>query len=135
MANEFDTDALAAAWEAALAAPDWAGAPMWFHGDLHSGNLLSRDGRLIAVIDFGTCGTGDPAMDALPGWWLFSDESREVFRQAGEFDADTWERGRGWALTIALVALPYYVDTNTRFADMSRRAITEVLGDHRGAVD
>ena len=125
--NEFDSDAVTEAWASALTAPDWADQPAWFHGDLHSGNLLSHRGRLTAVIDFGVCGVGDPAVDAMAGWWLFSDESREVFRRAGQFDDDTWQRGRGWALSIALIALPYYVETNPRFADMSRRAIREVL--------
>jgi aminoglycoside phosphotransferase (APT) family kinase protein len=102
---------------------------VWFHGDLHSGNLLSHRGQLTAVIDFGGCGIGDPAIDAIAAWWLFSDGSRGVFRQASQFDDDTWARGRGWALSVALIALPYYVDTNPIFADMSRRAIREVLGD------
>lgn len=129
VADEFDSGELVRAWEDALQASDWAGPPAWFHSDLHSGNLLARDGRLVAVIDWGDCAVGDPAIDAIAGWWLFDAESREVFREAAGFDDETWSRGRGWALSVALVALPYYVQSNPGFADMSRRAIREVLAD------
>ena len=51
-------------WTDAVAA-EWHGEPVWFHGDVAEGNLLLSDGRLAAVIDFGTCGVGDPACDAV----------------------------------------------------------------------
>jgi aminoglycoside phosphotransferase (APT) family kinase protein len=60
--GRIDTDAAGAVWEAALGA-EWDGSPVWFHGDVASGNLLVEDGRLSAVIDFGTSGVGDPACD------------------------------------------------------------------------
>jgi Ser/Thr protein kinase RdoA (MazF antagonist) len=31
---------------------------VWFHGDVAPDNLLVRDGRLAAVLDFGLCGEG-----------------------------------------------------------------------------
>jgi aminoglycoside phosphotransferase (APT) family kinase protein len=49
-----DADAVIATWEAALQAPAWRGPPVWIHGDLQSGNLLAQQGRLSAVIDFGS---------------------------------------------------------------------------------
>ena len=55
-----------AIWERAVAS-EWEGHPVWFHGDVAEGNLLLRDGRLAAVIDFGTSGVGDPACDAWGG--------------------------------------------------------------------
>jgi hypothetical protein len=39
-----------------------------------------------------------------------------------------WERGRGWAIVQAIVALPYYVDTNPVMADTARRTLDAVLG-------
>ena len=33
-------------------------------------------------------------------------------------DDDTWERGRGWALSIALIILPYYKHTNPVFVSL-----------------
>ncbi|MSQ08345.1 MAG: aminoglycoside phosphotransferase family protein [Dehalococcoidia bacterium] len=129
-----DTGAATAAWEAALQAPRWHGAPVWTHGDLQSGNLLSVKGRLSAVIDFGCLGVGDPACDLIVAWNLFSPESRDVFRAALPVDDATWARGRGWALSVGLIALPYYKDTNPVLAGINRYAIDAVLADHkRGA--
>ena len=48
-----DGQAATAAWERVLALPQWEGRPGWLHGDLMPGNLLTRHGRLTAVIDFG----------------------------------------------------------------------------------
>src|SRR5579871_6107301 len=45
-----DTGAATEAWEAALQAPIWHGPPVWIHGDLQAGNLLSVEGRLSGVI-------------------------------------------------------------------------------------
>lgn len=74
---------------AALAAP-WHGAPVWFHGDVSWGNLLVRQGRLGAVIDFGTSGVGDPACDLAIAWTLFEGKSREAFRAGLPADEAMW---------------------------------------------
>jgi aminoglycoside phosphotransferase (APT) family kinase protein len=73
------------------------------------GNLLLVRGRLSAVIDFGTCGVGDPACDLAIAWTLLDPESREAFRDRLAVDADSWARGRGWALwkTLATGAATY----------------------------
>jgi aminoglycoside phosphotransferase (APT) family kinase protein len=130
LADTFDNGALTAAWSAALAAPAWDGPPVWIHGDLQSGNLLAVRGRLHAVIDFGCLGVGDPACDLMVAWNLLSAESRVAFRAALAVDDATWARGRGWALTVGLVAFPYYRDSNPVLAGISRRAIEAVLADH-----
>jgi len=122
-----DVDAVTAAWDAALHAPAWHGAPVWIHGDLSSGNLLVVRGRLSAVIDFGCLGVGDPAADLSVAWALFTGESREAFRAALAVDDATWARGRGWALYPALLALPYYIDTNPAIVASARHTIEEVL--------
>ncbi len=62
--DEIDTDLALDVWETALASP-WTGMPVWVHGDVAVGNLLVRDGRLSAVIDFGSSGVGDPACDTV----------------------------------------------------------------------
>jgi aminoglycoside phosphotransferase (APT) family kinase protein len=53
-----------------------------------------------------------------------------VFRTALAVDDATWARGRGWALSVALIALPYYENTNPVIVASSRHAIDEVLADH-----
>lgn len=120
-------------WDEALAIPKWEATPVWCHGDLHAANLLAQDGRLVAVIDFGLMGVGDPAVDLIVGWSLLDKQSRAIFRDAVDVDDHTWKRGRSWAFSIALVALAYYRDTNRYLADMSRRVIEAVQADSKGA--
>ncbi|MEY9863964.1 aminoglycoside phosphotransferase (APT) family kinase protein [Catenulispora sp. GAS73] len=125
-----DAPAVLAAWDRVMATPAWSGAPVWIHADLQGGNLLARDGRLAAVIDFAPS-LGDPAVDLLPAWNLFEGDARAAFRAALGVDDDTWERGRGWALSIALVALPYYtrLGTNPRIVADSWHDIDALLKD------
>lgn len=122
-----DPGAATAAWEAALGAPAWPGPAVWIHADLQPGNVLLADGRLSAVIDFGCLGLGDPAVDLITAWYVLPAEARGVFRSALERDDAAWERGRGWALSIALDELRYYRDTNPVMASIARRVIHAVL--------
>ncbi len=126
-----DTAAVTAAWEAALNAPEWHRPPVWFHGDLLPGNLLVEQGKLSAVIDFGSLGVGDPACDLMAAWGLFSGESRTVFRAALAVDDATWARGRGWALSQALIFIPYYLNTNPVGVARAHHTIDAVLADHQ----
>src|SRR4051812_41323888 len=57
--GEIDTGAVTAAREESLATPAWDGPPVSVHGDLAPGNLLLRDGRLSAVLDFAPLDAGD----------------------------------------------------------------------------
>ena len=98
--------------------------------DLLPGNLLVRNGRLTGVIDWGSLGVGDPACDLIPAWGALAADARDAFRAELGVDDATWARGRGWALSIGLVALPYYVETNRVFADTARVLIRETLADH-----
>ncbi len=106
-----DTERASAVWDAALAA-SWDGRPVWFHGDMASGNLLVSNGRLAAVIDFGTSGVGDPACDLVIAWTLFSGDSRRAFHDRVGQNAATWARARGWALWKALITLAWDADIN-----------------------
>ncbi|MBK9125616.1 MAG: aminoglycoside phosphotransferase family protein [Chloroflexi bacterium] len=123
-----DTRAAQQAWEESLVATAWDRPPVWIHGDLLPGNVLVQHGRISAIIDFGCLGTGDPAYDLIPAWSWFGPAARSVFRAAVEVDDATWLRGRGVALAVALVALPYYKDTNWMLADIARYTIAQVLG-------
>jgi aminoglycoside phosphotransferase (APT) family kinase protein len=125
-----DANAVTAAWEAALQAPAWQGPAVWLHGDLLASNLLAQHGRLSAVIDFGCLGVGDPACDTMVAWTYLSAETRKVFRAALPVDDATWARGRGWALSFGLIALPYYQSTNPVLSGIARYAIDEALADH-----
>jgi len=123
----FDAAAMTTLWDAALSAPGWDGPPVWFHGDFHTGNLLTTDGRLSAVIDFGELGIGDPACDLTIAFTLMSAGSRVAFRAALGVDESTWTRGRGWALATGLNAYTSYAAVNPWIAAQTTRQITEAL--------
>ena len=117
LADQVDVDACKAIWRAALRSA-WSTAPVWFHGDVAVGNLLTTEGRLSAVIDFGTCGIGDPACDLVIAWTFLRDDERKIFHEAVGLPDDAWARGRGWALWKALITItepesPQY-ETQTR---------------------
>jgi len=124
-----DTAAASRAWQAALDARDWDRAPVWIHGDLHGGNLLVDQGMVSAVIDFGGLAVADPACDLMVAWTYLPAGAREAFRDGVSCDDDAWARGRGWALSMALIAIPYYTRTNPKFAAEARRWLHEVLID------
>lgn len=128
----FDTDSILAVWEDVLSAPDWSGAPCWIHSDLMPSNLLGADGRLTAVLDFGAVGVGDPAVDLIPAWNLLAPSVRPVFRDGVGVDEATWARGRGWALSMAVIQLPYYRNSNPVISGNARYVIGQILGE-RGA--
>jgi aminoglycoside phosphotransferase (APT) family kinase protein len=125
--NAFDAAAITAVWDAAVHAPEWNQAPTWYHGDFHTGNLLTVDGRLSAVIDFGGLGRGDPARDLMMAFTLMSSRSRAAFREALGVDDASWARGRGWALVGGLNAYVAYAATNPRVAEQTTRQIRAAL--------
>jgi aminoglycoside phosphotransferase (APT) family kinase protein len=102
LGDRVDRAAALAVWERAVSS-SFAGEPVWFHGDVAEGNLLVRDGRLAAVIDFGTSGVGDPACDVVIAWTYLRGEAREAFRAALGADPGVWARGAGWALWKSLI--------------------------------
>jgi aminoglycoside phosphotransferase (APT) family kinase protein len=134
LARAVDSDAVTAAWEAALSAQEWERSPVWIHGDLDSRNLLVERGRLRAVIDFGSLGVGDPACDVMVAWKVLPAETRDIFRTALSVDEATWARGRGWALSQALIALSYYtLATNPVLVQEAQRWMAEAMADHARA--
>lgn len=116
-------------WEKYRNAPRWSNSPVWLHGDLLPSNLLVQDGKLHAVIDFGLAGIGDPACDMIPAWSLFDAASRVAFKEALGIDEDTWDRGKGWALSIAVIIIPYYLHTNPVLLSVAKRMIEEITRD------
>jgi aminoglycoside phosphotransferase (APT) family kinase protein len=102
--GRIDSAAARAVWACAMVTEITA-PPVWFHGDVAPGNLLMRDGRLSAVIDFGTSGVGDPACDLAIAWTVLDGPAREVFRDEMPWDESTWARGRAWALWKTMLTL------------------------------
>ncbi len=129
------TDAATAIWDHAAQLPLWDGPDTWIHADMMPGNVLTRNGRLAAVIDFGCAGIGDPSQDLTVAWMLLPASVRPAFRRAVGTDDATWLRGRARALSMALGHLDYYRETNPVMADNARYTIREVLADYYGVRD
>ena len=135
LGSTIDAAAATAAWEAALRAPEWERSPVWIHGDLDARNLLARDGRITAVIDWGCLGVGDPACDVAVAWKMLDADARDVFRTALSVDDATWARGRGWVLSQALNALSYYtLETNAVLVREAERWLAEAVGASASSV-
>jgi aminoglycoside phosphotransferase (APT) family kinase protein len=99
--------ARAAALLAAADVPPTDVAPALCHADFHAGNLLVDDGGApAAVIDWGDCSAGDPAIDLAIGWSLVPPAARAAFLRAyGDVTPATWARARVGALSRQGLAL------------------------------
>ena len=127
--SEIDADAVSEIWEEALHASEWSRSGVWLHGDLDARNLLVVDGKISAVLDFGTLGVGDPAAEVMVAWKVFDAQSRDIFRSSLDVDDATWTRARAWAVSQAVIALAYYTpDTNAVLVGEARRWLAEALG-------
>ncbi|MEO5806856.1 aminoglycoside phosphotransferase family protein [Devosia sp.] len=104
--------------------------PVWVHGDIAVGNLLTSDGRLSAVIDFGGAAVGDPSCDLVLAWVFLEGQSRALFRTAVPVDEPTWARAGAWALWKAAFQLAndqvVHPDENPPLD-----VIAAVIADHR----
>ncbi len=127
-----DTDAARAIWDHAIQLAPWEGPETWIHADMMPGNVVTRNGRLAGVIDFGAAGPGDPSQDLIVAWMLLPANVRPAFRRATGADDATWLRGRARALSMALGHLDYYSDTSPVLAGNARYTIREVLADYHG---
>jgi aminoglycoside phosphotransferase (APT) family kinase protein len=125
LTGRIDAALARAIWETALAST-WDAPGVWVHGDVAAGNLLVREGRLAAVIDFGCIGVGDPACDLTIAWTLFKKTARTTFRQAMKMNEATWARARGWALWKALI-VSWRSDDASGVARDAQRVLDEVL--------
>jgi aminoglycoside phosphotransferase (APT) family kinase protein len=81
------------------------------------------------ALDWGAMCVGDPACDAKVAWAVLDAETRPVVRELLEIDDATWMRGRGWAVSQALIALPYYRHTYPVIVRQARRWLAEALAD------
>jgi len=104
--------------------------PVWIHGDIAVGNLLVRDGRLGAVIDFGGCAVGDPACDLVITWVFLEGAGRDAFRLSVPADEAMWARARGWALWKAALVLANNSVINPN-ENSPRSVIEAVIAEHR----
>ncbi|WP_033298457.1 aminoglycoside phosphotransferase APH(3') [Psychromonas ossibalaenae] len=127
--NEIDTETVIAVWDKA-SEHEWSQPSVWFHGDMSLGNILVKDGKLSAIIDFGCSAVGDPACDLAIAWTLFEGNSRRIFEEKRNVDAYTWNRGRGWALWKALIIWSG-IDSNQSDRNKVEQIVREIVIDHQ----
>lgn len=125
--NDIDTHAAQKLWKSCINAPDWHKKPAFIHGDLLPTNIVVHNNHISGIIDFDLSGTGDPSIDLLPAWSMLSPDARETFRATVGVDDATWLRSQGWALSIALIIIPYYKETNPVLTAIAYRMINELL--------
>lgn len=114
-------------WGEGLVAPLWNGPPVWLHGDLHPGNMITGDGAISAVIDFGDLTSGDPAGDLSVAWMMFEADERAIFRTAaGGCDDATWGRAKANALAHAVICHGASTD-DPMIAAIGQRTLSLVL--------
>ncbi|WP_406398486.1 aminoglycoside phosphotransferase family protein [Streptomyces uncialis] len=101
-----ELDRVQAVWDDALAAPEWDGPPLWLHGDLHPANVVTTDGTLAGVIDFGDMCKGDPAVDVAAAWVLLpAGSAARFFDTYTRADEAMIRRARGLAAVKSLVLI------------------------------
>lgn len=116
-------------WENAILT-EWKGFPLWVHGDISPGNLLTQNGKLTAVIDFGQLSAGDPACDLAIAWTFFEGKSRELFRSILSLDDNTWLRARAWTLWKFMIVAAGMTQWNAAEAEMPFQIINTVIEDY-----
>ena len=93
-----------------------------------TGNILLRDGRLHAVIDWSASGEGDPAADLVVAW-TFPPSARAAYRAAVCIDDDAWLRARAIGLSQAVRPIPYYELTIPHAVSVTRRRLAALMAD------
>jgi aminoglycoside phosphotransferase (APT) family kinase protein len=124
-----DVRAVRRAWDQCREGARDAVPPVLVHGDLIPGNLLVRDGRLTAVLDWGGLGAGDPAQDLIPAWSVLDEAGAAAFRQDLDVDEATWLRARGFALEQAVGGVVYYTPRRHPLGSVMQRTLQRLLAD------
>jgi aminoglycoside phosphotransferase (APT) family kinase protein len=118
------------AWDDALTTPIDT-APVWLHGDLHPMNVLSKNGRLSAVIDWGDICAGDAATDLACVWALLPDPAmrRAALSAYGGISDQTFVRARGWAIYFGVVHLDSGLINSPQHARIGETIMRRVAED------
>jgi aminoglycoside phosphotransferase (APT) family kinase protein len=97
------------------------------HGDLIPGNVLTTNGEVSAIIDWGGVGLGDLAQDLAPAWSILEGPAREAFRSHLEIDEPTWLRACAFELEHAVGGIVYYEPRGHPLGDVMRRTLNRIL--------
>lgn len=106
-----------------------SGPQVMSHRDLTPMNLLRRGDRLVGVIDSGSFGPADRALDLVAAWHLFDQRCRQRIRDhLGVSDVE-WHRGAAWAFQQAMGLVWYYRETNPPMSALGRVTLSRLLDD------
>jgi aminoglycoside phosphotransferase (APT) family kinase protein len=126
-ATDAINDRIRDAWSEALEVPNDT-PPTWIHGDLHARNVLTLDGTITGVIDWGDMTSGDPAIDLACLWMLLpSEQARAQAQRAYDVQNDAlWARARGWAVLFGVTLLDTGLTGNARNAAMGEQILRRI---------
>ena len=90
--------------------------------------MLTLDGTITGVIDWGDLTYGDPAIDLACLWMLLPDEAaRERAQRAyGATSSALWARARGWAVLFGVMLLDTGLAGNARNAVMGDQVLRRI---------
>lgn len=128
--TELITPAIEVTWQAALAAPPGSDR-RWLHGDLHAQNVLVSDnGEICAIIDWGDITGGDVATD-LAGVWALFDSAAARTRALDRYGADSelLDRARGWAVVFGVVLVDSGLINSPRHAAAGQKILERLSLD------
>jgi aminoglycoside phosphotransferase (APT) family kinase protein len=106
-----------------------SGPDVMSHRDLTPANLLVQGERLVGVLDAGSFGPADPALDLVAAWHLLDRMRRDIVRShLGSGDVE-WQRGAAWAFQQAMGLIWYYERTNPNMSSLGRSTLSRLLDD------
>lgn len=105
-------------------------ADVMSHRDVMPGNVLvSNDLRLAGVLDVGSLGPADPALDLVGAWHLLNNAARQTFRETLGPDEAQWRRGQAWAFAQAMGLVWYYAQSNPAMSAIGLRTLDRLVAD------
>lgn len=99
------------------------------HRDLTPPNLVVTNGRLVGVLDSGSFGPADRALDLVAAWHLFDTPRRARLRDTLDVDEVEWLRGAAWAFQQAMGLGWYYVESNATMSALGLSTMQRLLED------
>lgn len=106
-----------------------SGPDVLSHRDLIPANFLVQGERLTGVLDAGSFGPADPALDLVAAWHLLDRDRRDIVRRKLGLGEVEWTRGAAWAFQQAMGLVWYYESTNPSMSALGRNTLSRLLND------
>lgn len=99
----------------------------WIHADIHPRNIITDEGRIVGVIDWGDMAAGDVCTDLAAAWLLFDQEVRDGIWEAYGPTDTTLTRARAWAVAYGAMLFEAGRSGDQRLEAAGRKALLEVV--------